>query len=61
MTRVMTMTLQAAGLAPAGDAGNTDDKLARATFLLRRATGLAIFAGGVAVLIVEAFVRLHGG
>jgi hypothetical protein len=58
MTRVMTMTLQAAGFAPAGDVGET---VARATFVLRRATGLAIFAGGVAVLIVEAFVRLHGG
>jgi hypothetical protein len=58
MTRVMTMTLQAAGLAPAG---NTGEAVARAAFVLRRGTGLAIFAGGVAVLIVEAFVRLHGG
>jgi hypothetical protein len=57
MTRVMTMTLQAAGL------GSTDvaETLARATFTLRRGAGLAIFAGGVAVLIVEAIVRLHGG
>ncbi len=58
MTRVMTMTLQAAGIGPADAAGKT---FARATFLLRRGAGLAIFAGGVAVLIVEAIVRLHSG
>jgi hypothetical protein len=57
MTRVMTMTLQAAGLGSADVA----ETLERATFTLRRGAGLAIFAGGVAVLIVEAIVRLHGG
>ncbi|WP_322010135.1 hypothetical protein [Paraburkholderia sp. J12] len=58
MTRAMTMTLQAAGFAGADDA---DKVLARATFTLRRGAGLAIVAGGVAVLILEAIVRLHGG
>jgi hypothetical protein len=57
MTRVMTMTLQAAGFGSADMA----ETLARTTFTLRRGAGLAIFAGGVAVLIVEAIVRLHGG
>lgn len=58
MTRMMTMTLEAAGLARTADTG---DVLARAAFVMRRGAGLAIFAGGVAVLIVEALVRLHGG
>lgn len=58
MTRVMAMTLHAAGI---GRVDDTRETLARATFLLRRGAGLAIFAGGVAVLIVEAIVRLHGG
>ncbi|MFP6556871.1 hypothetical protein WJ542_00815 [Paraburkholderia sp. B3] len=58
MTRVMTMTLHAAGFGRADDAR---EMLERATFMLRRGAGLAIFAGGVAVLIVEAIVRLHGG
>ncbi|WP_156967047.1 hypothetical protein [Paraburkholderia ferrariae] len=58
MTRVMTMTLHAAGLASADDA---DKARARATFTLRRGAGLAIAAGGIAVLILEAIVRLHGG
>jgi hypothetical protein len=58
MTRVMTMTLHAAGVAGADDAGKM---LARATFTLRRGVGFAIAAGGIAVLILEAIVRLHGG
>jgi hypothetical protein len=58
MTRVMTMTLQAAGIGRAEEAGKA---FAHATFVLRRGAGFAIIAGGVAVLIVEAIVRLHGG
>lgn len=58
MTKMMTMTLQAAGLAGAVTASAA---VARATFAMRRGTGFLIFAGGVAVLIVQAIVRLHGG
>jgi hypothetical protein len=58
MTRMMTMTLEAAGFAGAGAAS---DQIERAAFALRRASGWAIFAGGVAVLVAHAIVRLHGG
>jgi len=58
MTRMLAMTLDAFGLAGTGDARLS---AARAMPALRRAGGLAIFAGGLAVLVVHAIALLGGG
>lgn len=58
MTRIATMTLDAIGIAHTGDAGQ---RFARATLALRRASGFAIFTGGLIVLASQALTRLAGG
>lgn len=57
MTRMVAMTLDAVGFGGAPDARMS---VGRAMSALRRASGFAIFASGLVVLVVHAIERLQG-
>jgi hypothetical protein len=63
MTRIMTMTLQAAGLADHTAAASVAPpaRFAHVGRALRRAVGFAITAGGFAVIAVHLLSRVAAG